>query len=84
MVEVKVCIGTSCHLRGSYNVMMSFKQLIEHYNLHDKINLAGQCCTGCCQDGVSVTVNGKEYGVSPETAGAFFNETILPLTSDDQ
>lgn len=41
MVEVKVCIGTSCHLHGSYNVMMSFKQLIEEYNLHDKINLAG-------------------------------------------
>ena len=32
MVEVKVCIGTSCHLHGSYNVMMSFKQLIEEYN----------------------------------------------------
>ena len=84
MVEVKVCIGTSCHLRGSYNVMMSFKQLIEQYNLHDKINLAGQFCTGCCQNGVSVTVNGKEYGVSPETACAFFKETILPLTSDKQ
>ena len=47
MVEVKVCIGTSCHLHGSYNVMMSFKQLIEEYNLHDKINLAGRFCTGC-------------------------------------
>ncbi len=82
MVEVKVCIGTSCHLHGSYNVMMSFKQLIEEYNLHDKINLAGRFCTGCCQNGVSVTVNDTEYGVSPETAGSFFRETILPLASE--
>ena len=84
MVEVKVCIGTSCHLHGSYNVMMSFKQLIEEYNLHDKINLAGRFCTGCCQNGVSVTVNDTEYGVSPETAGSVFRETILPLASENK
>ena len=70
MVEVKVCIGTSCHLHGSYNVMMSFKQLIEEYNLH--------------QNGGSVTVNDTEYGVSPETAGSFFRETILPLVSENK
>lgn len=84
MVEVKVCIGTSCHLHGSYNVMMSFKQLIEEYNLHDKINLAGRFCTGCCQNGVSVTVNDTEYGVSPEARGSFFRETILPLASENK
>lgn len=81
MLEVKVCIGTSCHLHGSYNVMMSFKQLIEQYGLHDKISLAGQFCTGNCQNGVSVAVNGTQYGVSPEGASTFFKETILPLAA---
>lgn len=83
MLEVKVCIGTSCHLRGSYNVMMSFKQLIEQYGLHDKINLAGQFCTGNCQNGVCVTIGSEGYGVSPESASAFFKEHILPLAEKE-
>ncbi len=82
MLEVKVCIGTSCHLRGSYNVLMSFKQLIEQYNLHDKVNLAGQFCTGCCQNGVSVTIGDTNYSVSAENATAFFKDTIMPMVAD--
>jgi NADH:ubiquinone oxidoreductase subunit E len=82
MLEVKVCIGTSCHLRGSYNVLMSFKQLIEQYNLHDKVNLAGQFCTGCCQNGVSVTIGDTNYSVSAENATTFFKDTIMPMVAD--
>lgn len=79
MVSLKVCIGTSCHLKGSYNVMMGFQQLIEHYSLHDKVTLEGQFCSGNCANGVSVCVNGTMYGVSPENARTFFKETVLPL-----
>ncbi len=82
MLEVKVCIGTSCHLRGSYNVLMSFKQLIEQYGLHDKVNLAGQFCTGNCQNGVSVTIGDTTYSVSAENATGFFKDTIMPMVAD--
>ena len=81
MLEIKVCIGTSCHLRGSYNVMVCFQQLIEQYGLHDKINLAGQFCPGNCQDGVCVDIGGAVYSVTPETARAFFKNTILPAAN---
>ena len=77
MLEIKVCIGTSCHLRGSYNVMVCFQQLIEQYGLHDKINLAGQFCTGNCQKGVCVKVDGELFSVSPETVNDFFAKEIL-------
>ena len=36
MVEVSVCIGSSCHLKGSYNVIQAFQQMIEENGLHDK------------------------------------------------
>ena len=28
-MEIKVCIGSSCHLRGSYEVIEKLKQLID-------------------------------------------------------
>ena len=78
MVEVLVCIGSSCHLKGSYNVVQTFQQLIEEEKLHDKIELKGQFCMKRCQCAVSVTVDGEVYSVAPENARRFFIETILP------
>lgn len=76
MTDVKVCIGTSCHLKGSYNVLMTFQQLMEEYNLYDRVALSGAFCMGNCQHGVSVTVNDALHSVSPESAREFFKKEI--------
>lgn len=78
MVEINVCVGTSCHLNGSYNVVQVFQQLIEENSLHDKIEFkACFCMKKCNNQGVSVGVNGEQFRVAPEEAGDFFKETIL-------
>lgn len=79
MIELSVCIGSSCHLKGSYNVIRTFEQLIEAQNLHDQLELKAQFCMQQCQNGVSVSVGDKIYSVSPETAKSFFATTIVPL-----
>ena len=79
MVEVKICIGSSCHLKGSYNVIQCFQQMVETAGLHDKIEMKAQFCMKQCQQGVSVSVADQVYSVSPETARAFFQNTVLPL-----
>jgi len=76
-MEVKVCIGSSCHLKGSRQVVQTFQNLIKTYNLKDKVELAGTFCMGNCQNGVNVTVDGKIFSVSPETAESFFQEKII-------
>lgn len=82
MLELSVCIGSSCHLKGSYNVIQIFQQLIEEYNLHDKIDFKATFCMKECQnEGVSVSFNDSKSHVKPETAREFFNTTILPLVS---
>lgn len=79
MLEVSVCIGSSCYVKGSYNVIQAFQQLIEEHDLHDKINLKAAFCMKECQiNGVSVNVNGEAYNVSPEKARAFFKDKIIP------
>ncbi|MGF7141784.1 NADH:ubiquinone oxidoreductase subunit E [Anaerotaenia torta] len=82
MMEVKICIGTSCHLNGSYNVIQSIQQLLEEYSLHDMVKLEAYFCMKQCQSkGVSITIDGTNYRVEPENARTFFLEQIKSLKS---
>ena len=78
MIEISVCIGSSCHLKGSYNVIQTLQQRIEAEGLHDQIEMKAQFCMRQCQNGVSVSVDGKAHSVSPETARDFFRLEVLP------
>ncbi len=78
MVDLNVCIGSSCHLKGSYNVIHTFQQLIEERGLHGEVELKAQFCMKLCDRGVAVSVGGAAYSVSPETAKEFFEETVMP------
>lgn len=75
-MKVTVCIGSSCHVKGSRQVVEQLRQLISDHNLGDKVELAGTFCMGQCQQGVCVTVDGDFHSVSPDTAQAFFEEHI--------
>lgn len=81
MVTLSVCIGSSCHLKGSYNVIQAFQQLIEEHGLgEEKLTFKASFCMKQCQNpGVGVSVNDGVYSVSPEEARAFFRDTVLPL-----
>lgn len=77
MLEIKICIGTSCYLKGAYNVLQFFQHEIETRGLHDNVSVTGSFCMGNCAHGVSVNLCGKIFGVSPENAGKFFEEEVL-------
>ena len=81
MVTLSVCIGSSCHLKGSYNVIQAFQQLMEEHGLgEDKLIFKASFCMKQCQNpGVGVTVDETVYSVRPEEARAFFRDTVLPL-----
>ena len=78
MIKLNVCIGSSCHLKGSYNVIQAFQQLIEDGSLHDKIEMQAQFCMKQCQRGVSVSIGEDTYSVSSDTVREFFRNTVLP------
>lgn len=75
-MKVTVCIGSSCHIKGSRKVVEQLQYLIGQENLGDKVNLAGTFCMGKCQEGVCVTVDDKFFSVTPETVEDFFIENI--------
>jgi len=80
MTILSVCIGSSCHINGSYNVIQTFQQLIEENHLHEKIDFKAEFCSKMCnQEGVSVNFNGETFNITPENAYKFFDQTVLTL-----
>ena len=76
-MKITVCIGSSCHLKGSRQVVQGLQQLIEKNALNDKVELSGTFCMGNCQKGVCVTLDGELYSLAPETTEQFFTREVL-------
>ena len=77
MVKVTICIGSSCHLKGSRQIVEELQRLVAAQNLKSQVELAGQFCMGNCQNGVCVTVNGESFSLRPEDTRRFFEEQVL-------
>ena len=77
MLKITVCIGSSCHIKGSRQVVEQLQNLINENNLSDKVELGGTFCMGNCQLGVCVTVNDTFYSVTPDNVREFFANEIL-------
>ena len=76
-MKITVCIGSSCHIKGSRQVVEELQHLISENNLGDKVELAGTFCMGKCQNGVCVTIDDKFFSVTPESTRTFFDENVL-------
>ena len=79
MVIVQVCVGSSCHLKGSPEIVELLQKAVEVHHLEDKVTLAGSFCIGKCNRvGVTIQVNDDIHvGVTKENFKEFFNEHIL-------
>lgn len=75
-MKVTVCIGSSCHIKGSRQVVEQLKALISENNLGDRVELGGTFCLGKCQQGVCVTVDEEFHSVTPENVTVFFKNVI--------
>ena len=76
---IQVCVGSSCHLKGSMDIVGLLKKAIEDNHLERDVTLAGSFCTGRCnRNGVTITVDDDVYpGVTKEGFRDFFQEKVL-------
>ena len=81
---VQICVGSACHLRGSFNVIQTFQKLIENYGLQDQVTLKAAFCMGHCTDGVSTMFDDEFVGnVNPDNAVEVFRtHAMKPLGVD--
>ncbi len=79
MVIVLVCIGSSCHLKGSQEIVEMLQKAVKEHGIEDEVTLGGSFCTGKCnREGVTIQVNDDIYtGITPQGFDSFFKEHIL-------
>ncbi len=77
MFKCTICIGSSCHLKGSRQIVETFQDLVSKNNLSDDVELSGTFCLGHCRDGVSVKIDDELFSLTPDTSIEFFNENVI-------
>ena len=80
---IQVCVGSSCHLKGSSEIVELLQKAVEEYHLETQVTLAGSFCIGKCNRiGVTVQVDDDVYtGITRETFQEFFKEKVLEKLS---
>lgn len=76
-MTLTVCIGSSCHLKGSRQIVEQLQTLIAENKLEDKVELVGTFCLGTCQSGVSIKADEALYSLNPEDINSFFEKEVL-------
>ena len=78
---IQVCVGSSCHLKGSPEIVELLQKAVSEYHLEDDITLAGSFCIGKCNRvGVTVQVDDDIHtGITKENFKEFFKENILDI-----
>jgi len=76
---IQICVGSSCHIKGSAEIVQMFQNAVEEYHLEQEITLAGSFCTGQCNRvGVTVIIDDVTYtGLTVEGFREFFKEKVI-------
>lgn len=82
-MDIKICVGSSCHLRGSQEIVELFQRAVEEYSLGDKVSLMGSfCAEKCNRVGVTIQVDDEVIaGVTPENFNEFFKDKVIAKLS---
>ena len=76
---IRVCIGSSCHLKGSPVIVELLQKAVDEYHLENEVTLAGSFCIGKCNPvGVTVQVDDDIHvGITKENFNDFLQEQVL-------
>ena len=76
---VQVCVGSSCYLKGSEEVVRLFEKAVAEYDLEGEVILTGNFCVGKCNRiGVTVQIDDDIHvGVTKENFDGFLKENVL-------
>ena len=83
---IQICVGSSCHLKGSPELVELLTKAVEENHLEDEITLAGSFCIGKCnREGVTVQVDEEIcVGITKENFKEFFSEKVLSIIENER
>ena len=86
MLIVQVCVGSSCHLKGSEAIVEMLQNSIAEHHIEDDVVLTGSFCIGkCTRVGVTIQVNDDIFtGITTENFRDFFKKNILDVIESER
>ena len=77
-MTVTVCVGSSCHIKGSRQIIMRFNELLKESGLEEKIELQGSFCMERCGEGLNWQIDDQPISSkNVEEAIRTFTEKVL-------
>jgi NADH:ubiquinone oxidoreductase subunit E len=77
LMTITICVGSSCHLKGSRRIVEQLQSLVAQNDLTKNIELTGAFCLERCTDGVSVKIDNEDFSLQPENTTTFFEREVL-------
>ena len=78
IMDLMVCVGSSCHLQHSRELIDRLKALIAENGLEGKVELKGSFCMGhCAEEGVCVKFDDQVYSLTLDTVDGFFASKVV-------
>ena len=86
MLVVQICVGSSCHLKGSQQIVELMQKAVDEYKLDGDVVLVGSFCVGKCnRDGVTVQINDDIHvGITTQNFRDFFKKNILDVIENER
>ncbi len=78
-IEVGICLGTSCYLKGSFHLLEGLSAELRRRGLSDRFRVKARFCTDQCSSGPNVVVGATVVNqVNPHKAEEFVDTYLIP------
>ena len=83
---IRICVGSSCHLKGSPEIVELLTKAVEEHQLENEVTLTGSFCIGKCNRiGVTVQVDDEIHtGINRENFKEFFRDKVLAVIDNER
>ena len=78
MTTVTVCVGSSCHIKGSREAIERFNEILQRHGMRGTVELKGSFCMERCGEGINWQVNDVPLtSATVEDAVAEFKRRVI-------
>ncbi len=77
-VDIAVCVGTSCYLKGSYSILQGLLELAREHGVEDRVSIGATFCLERCAEGPNIRINEDIVtGVEEHNLREIFEKAVM-------
>jgi len=79
-VDMSVCIGTNCYIKGSWKLLEGLSAELKRRGLSERFRVKARFCTGQCEGGPNVVIDNRIISVEQvDRPGLFIDTYLMPI-----